>query len=133
MGLYAGDISAAAAWEMLSADGKSTLVDVRTPQEWAVIGVPDLSKIKKQPLLLSWVNNDYSANGNFLGELEAQGFGKDDKLFFMCKGGGRSQAAAIAATAAGYKNAYNVANGFEAQSGWKASNLPYVKDEAKKA
>jgi len=40
---YAGDISAAEAWEKLAADSRAQLVDVRTLAEWNFVGVPDLS------------------------------------------------------------------------------------------
>lgn len=127
MGNYAGDITAEKVWELLSQEGNATLVDVRTPEEWQQVGTPDLSPVNKSPILLSWKTNPgYVKNENFLPEFEAKNIDKDSKIFFLCKGGGRSREAAIAATASGYKNAYNVVSGFEGEGGWKSSNLPFA-------
>jgi rhodanese-related sulfurtransferase len=61
---------------------------------------------------------------------------KDAPLYFICRSGARSRAAAQALTAAGYGRCFNVAGGFEGDvdshghrgmsNGWKASNLPWV-------
>jgi len=124
MGLYAGDISALAAWELLAQDKNANLVDVRTPEEWQA-GTPDLARLGKQALFLSWKTNPgYVLNDNFIKQLEEKKLNKDAPIFFLCKGGGRSRESAIAATAAGYKNAYNIISGFEAEGGWKFSQLP---------
>jgi rhodanese-related sulfurtransferase len=54
----------------------------------------------------------------------------------ICRSGARSAAAAAALTGAGYRNAWNVAQGFEGDrddeghrgtvGGWKAVGLPWV-------
>jgi len=56
-------------------------------------------------------------------------------VLFLCRSGARSRAAAMAATAAGYARAYNVAEGFEGDldaeghrgrvNGWKVAGLPW--------
>jgi len=51
---YAGDVTARQAWEQLSADRRSVLVDVRTPAEWNYVGVPDLSAMGKSLLRVAW-------------------------------------------------------------------------------
>ena len=38
-----GSISARKAWEALERDPSAVLIDVRTPPEWASVGLPDLS------------------------------------------------------------------------------------------
>ncbi len=51
---YAGDVTPEEAWRLLEEEGNAVLVDVRTQPEWAFVGMPDLSKVGKQPLLVSW-------------------------------------------------------------------------------
>ena len=56
-------------------------------------------------------------------------------MLLLCRSGGRSRAAAMALTAAGYAHAYNIAGGFEGDlnatkhrggmNGWKAAGLPW--------
>ena len=66
---YAGDLSPKQAWELLCSDAQAVLVDVRTPAEWAYVGIPDLSGIGKKPVLVPWI--DFPAmqpNERFLDE-----------------------------------------------------------------
>ncbi|MBZ0215274.1 MAG: hypothetical protein K8F25_01870, partial [Fimbriimonadaceae bacterium] len=51
---YAGDVSPCEAWQQLSSDPASFLVDVRTRAEWAFVGIHDLAEIGKAPILLEW-------------------------------------------------------------------------------
>jgi Rhodanese-like domain len=48
-----------------------------------------------------------------IGELKAVGAQLDDDLFFICRSGGRSLAAAKVIAEAGYRACHNVAGGFE--------------------
>ncbi|HVG82231.1 MAG TPA: rhodanese-like domain-containing protein [Methylomirabilota bacterium] len=136
---YAGDVTARQAWEQLSADRRSVLVDVRTPAEWNYVGVPDLSAMGKSLLRVAWQGYPGLAlNPHFAEELNRGGISKDDQLFFLCRSGARSRAAAEAMTALGFKRCYNVADGFEGpkdgeghrgtSSGWKASGLPWTQE-----
>ena len=60
---------------------------------------------------------------------------KDAPLYFLCRSGIRSKAAAIAMAEAGFTACFNVAGGFEGppddrghrggSSGWKAEGLPW--------
>lgn len=134
--LYAGDVSPAEAWEALQADKTAQLIDVRSAPEWAFAGLPNLDNLGKQTVTLSWkFYPNFDLNPDFIAKLEAQHPNKSAPLYFLCKTGGRSTDAAIAATQAGYTAAYNVTGGFEGDmnnnrqrgqvSGWKASNLPW--------
>jgi rhodanese-related sulfurtransferase len=134
---YAGDISPTQAWKLLSEDDAAMLVDVRTPAEWNYVGVPDLSNVGKKPLLLPWVFfPSMERNEEFVTQLENAGLDRDAPLLFICRSGARSRAAAIAMTARGFKNCYNVATGFEGDpdqarhrgtvSGWKVEGLPWL-------
>jgi len=136
---YAGDVTAREAWEQLSADRRSVLVDVRTPAEWSYVGLPDLSPIGKTVARVAWQGYPGLAlNPRFGDELAGCGLAKDDAIFFICRSGARSRAAAIAATRAGYREAYNLAGGFEGArdaerhrgraEGWKAAGLPWTQD-----
>jgi rhodanese-related sulfurtransferase len=134
---YAGDISAAEAWALLEKDPKARLVDVRTTAEWNYVGVPDLSSVGHEAVLVEWqAFPTMRVNPAFVAEAEqAAAAAKDAPVMFLCRSGVRSRAAAIAMTAAGYSRAYNIAGGFEGdpdgerhrgtKNGWKASGLPW--------
>lgn len=136
---YAGDVAPSDAWADLDREHGAQLVDVRTRPEWAFVGVPDLSSVGKKVILLPW--QDYPAmqvNPNFIAELERAVPDKSAPVYFLCRSGVRSRAAAIAATEAGYQRCYNVADGFEGAldrerrrgraAGWKAAGLPWLQD-----
>jgi rhodanese-related sulfurtransferase len=138
---YGGDVSAVDAWRDLQATAAATLIDVRTEAEWAFVGLPTLDAIGKAPLLVAW--NDFPSGArlpDFAGRLKAAldevGIGPDAPLYFICRSGARSRSAAIIATAAGYRRAYNIEHGFEGAldasqhratpGSWKAEGLPWV-------
>jgi len=134
---YAGDITPAQAWERLTRDPGARLIDVRTQAEWMYVGVPDLSQLEKQPLLVQWqVFPSMARNESFAQQLEAQGIGRDDTLLFLCRSGVRSLAAAELMASLGFTHSYNISDGFEGaldgarhrggKGGWKASGLPWV-------
>ncbi|WP_096702149.1 rhodanese-like domain-containing protein [Magnetospirillum sp. 15-1] len=134
---YAGEISPAAAWERLASDPSAKVIDVRTQAEWSFVGVPDLSPVGKQVLLVSWqVFPTMARNDAFVAQVEAHGVKKDDTLLLLCRSGVRSRAAAELLTQLGYTGAWNVTDGFEgphdstkhrgAVAGWKASGLPWA-------
>lgn len=137
---YAGDRSVTEVFDSLKADGSAILVDVRTNAEWTFVGIPDLSKLEKEVILAEW--QGFPSNGPHEGfasqlsdALTQKGLDQNAAIFFLCRSGVRSKAAAIAMTALGYKNCYNVAGGFEgghdaeghrgSVSGWKAQGLPW--------
>ena len=123
-------------WEALKSDPKAQLVDVRTEAEWTFVGLPDLSPAGKQAVLIQWqVFPDMHVNADFADQLKQAGFTPDQHLYFICRSGQRSLAAAQEAQAAGFPHAHNVAEGFEGPpngsghrgtvAGWKARNLPW--------
>ncbi len=124
------------AWNALKTEKDAQLVDVRTTAEWSFIGLPDLSEAGKQPLTISWqVFPQMAVNPGFVDDLRKAGLTPDHHIYFLCRSGGRSMAAAQAAQAAGFPHVYNVADGFEGNpdheghrgtiAGWKASELPW--------
>jgi rhodanese-related sulfurtransferase len=133
---YAGDVTPADAWSALSQTPHAQLVDVRTQAEWAFAGVPSLDSLSRTVKTVSWkFYPNFDVNPRFVEQLEAAVPEKSTPLYFLCKTGGRSTDAAIAATAAGYTACYNIEGGFEGDintnhqrgqvNGWKASRLPW--------
>ena len=123
-------------WEALAQDPAARLVDVRTDMEWTTIGVPDLTGAGKEAILISWqVAPAMQRNPGFEAQLRDAGLEPDHKIYFLCRSGVRSMAAAEAALAAGYKHAFNIADGFEGPpdssgqrgttAGWQADQLPW--------
>jgi len=134
---YAGDITPSEAWQRLSQGSGVTLIDVRTEAEWMYVGVPDLSGLNKQPLLVSWqVFPTMTLNAAFAKQIEALGVTRENALLFLCRSGVRSRAAAELMTSLGFHHSYNISDGFEGppdgdrhrgvRAGWKASGLPWV-------
>jgi rhodanese-related sulfurtransferase len=123
-------------WEALRSEPKAQLVDVRTDAEWNFVGLPDLSSVGKQVVPIQWqVYPTMTINPAFADQLKEVGFTPDHHIYFICRSGQRSHAAARAAQAAGFPHAYNVADGFEGSidadghrgvaAGWKAEGLPW--------
>ena len=48
------DVEVEEVWERLKRDPASVLIDVRTQAEWTFVGVPDISSLGKQLLLIEW-------------------------------------------------------------------------------
>ncbi len=137
MAEYEGDITPEEAREMMLDNPQAVLVDVRTEAEWRFVGVPDTSETGREPVFVEWVNYPEGArNANFVEQLTEAGIGQETgaPVIFLCRSGQRSIGAAIAATAAGMRPAYNVLDGFEGGTdqeghrgvqGWKAAGLPW--------
>ena len=135
---YAGDLTPQQAWDLLAADDRALLVDVRTDAEWRYVGIPDTSSLGRRPAFIEWVSYPSGQpNTSFLASLASAGLGPGDgrPIVFLCRSGGRSVAAATAAATAGYGPAYNVLDGFEGdvgsdghrgEHGWRAAGLPWM-------
>lgn len=139
-GVAIDDVTVAETWSRLQADRTAVLVDVRTKAEWSFVGLADLSSIGKQPLLIEWQTYpagqiDPQFAEKLTSQLEAAGTSKDHEIFFLCRSGGRSKAAASVLAARGFTRCRNVADGFEgpldatrqrgSAGGWKAAGLPW--------
>ena len=123
-------------YDALCSDPAAQLVDVRTDAEWTYVGLADLGAAGKQPALIPWqIFPAMQVNTAFIDQLKAAGATPDHALYFICRSGVRSLAAAQAAIEAGFPRAYNVADGFEGppdaaghrgqMAGWKADGLPW--------
>jgi rhodanese-related sulfurtransferase len=123
-------------WEALRGNPDARLVDCRTDVEWNFVGVPDLADVQKDTILIPWqVYPTMQVNAAFAEHLKQAGIEPKHHVYFLCRSGVRSLAAARAAQAAGFPHAYNVADGFEGPvdrtshrgsvAGWKADGLPW--------
>jgi rhodanese-related sulfurtransferase len=138
---YAGDVGPRACLDTLQQDQTAQLVDVRTTAEWAYVGLTELSSAGKEPIRVEWqvfpsMTVDAEFTAKVAAALAARHAGKEAPLYFLCRSGVRSKAAAKAMTAAGYTRCFNVAGGFEGPpdpdghrgrvAGWKAEGLPWT-------
>lgn len=125
---YTGALLPAEAAGLMKAGVK--LVDVRTRPELHYVGkVPGSIPVEWQ----TWPGG--KPNPEFLGELSAM-VGKEEPVMFICRSGARSHSAAEAAMRAGWKETYNVLEGFEGDkdaeghrgtvNGWRKAGLPWV-------
>ena len=128
---YSGKVTPDDAWKLF-VNGQAHIVDVRAAEERKFVGhVPNTFHVAWQtgPALIK--------NPRFLRDLESK-LSKDAVILLLCRSGKRSAAAAEAATAAGFKNVFNVREGFEgdldekqqrgASGGWRQRGLPWVQD-----
>ncbi|MDR7090073.1 rhodanese-like domain-containing protein [Cellvibrio fibrivorans] len=128
---YAGIVAPDDAWKLFI-NGQAHLVDVRAAEERKFVGhVPNTLHVAWQtgPALIK--------NPRFVRELENK-LPKDAVILLLCRSGKRSAAAAANATTAGFKNVFNVREGFEGDlddrqqrgtnGGWRQRGLPWVQD-----
>lgn len=125
---YAGAVLPKEAHLLMQAGAK--LVDVRTDAELHYVGsVPGSEAIEWNTF------PEGQRNPAFLAQL-ARAVGKGEPVMFLCRSGVRSHQAAIAATEAGWGEAYNILEGFEGDKdgaghrnvtgGWRKAGLPWV-------
>lgn len=126
------------AWQGLESDPDAVLVDVRTRAEWSFVGAPDLSGIGKQVILTEWRRfPTMEVNGGFSDELLAHLGTPPQRVYFICRSGGRSLEAArdFATRLPESAECVNVVEGFEGDldqdghrarlNGWKARGLAW--------
>lgn len=131
---YAGAVTPQEAYELLQADARVRLIDVRTTAERDWVGRVAIPEA--QHGAVQW--NTYpggAPNPDFLAQLAAVA-GKDDVLLFLCRSGVRSRHAAKLATEHGYTNCFDILQGFEGDKdgaghrksvgGWCHAGLPWL-------
>ncbi len=131
MGLsYEGALLPVEAYEIMQSAPGSKLVDVRSRAELDWVGrIPGAVEIE-------WMTYPgMKQNPGFMAALEQQ-VDKEALVMFICRSGARSHSAAMAATLAGYRDSYNVLQGFEGDKnpqghrnsleGWRAAGLPWM-------
>jgi rhodanese-related sulfurtransferase len=125
---YAGALLPAEAHALMQ--GGARLVDVRTQPELLYVGrIPGSAAIEWQ----TYPGN--RPNPDFLEDL-ADAVPKDQPVMFLCRSGARSHSAADAATRAGWRECYNILEGFEGDKdaaqhrgtvgGWRKAGLPWI-------
>jgi rhodanese-related sulfurtransferase len=125
---YAGALLPAEAHALMQSG--AALVDVRTQPELVYVGkVPGSVAVEWQ----TYPGN--RPNPGFLDQLAAA-VPKDQPVMFLCRSGARSHAAAEAATRAGWRECYNILEGFEGDKdaqqhrntvgGWRKAGLPWT-------
>ena len=136
------ELNPAEACRILRERPGTVLVDVRTRAEWAFVGMPDPEGIGRDVWAVEWaVYPSMTPNPTFLAELSDRMGGRvPDRLFFICRSGARSMAAARATGSALARQGIaahctNVAEGFEGDldgdghrgrvNGWKCRGLPW--------
>lgn len=125
------------AWEIIQTDPSAILVDVRTSMEFEYVGHP-LNAVN-----IPWMEApDWQVDPRFVDKVrELLAHRPADKdmeevpLLAICRSGKRSEAAARVLQADGFKNVYNVSEGFEGDrdgqkhrsgiNGWRYHNLPW--------
>ena len=134
---YAGDMSPEKAWETLKTDPKAMLIDVRTPEEWSWVGVPDLSNLGREVFFVPWqLYPQMHENPDFVAQImEAAKPDVESTILLICRSGVRSAYGADVLCAEGFKHCYNVAYGFEGDkgptghrgtiNGWKVSGMAW--------
>jgi rhodanese-related sulfurtransferase len=128
---YEGALTPDEAAEVLNLAPGSRLVDVRSHAEMDLVGgIPGV-------VLVEWMTYPgWHPNPHFLSQLK-QSVNPEALTLFICRNGQRSHRAAEAATLAGYRDCYNVLEGFEGDlnpasghrsemNGWKARGLPWI-------
>ena len=130
------NIAPVAVWQALREYPLAQMVDVRTDAEWNFVGIADLSDAAKTPALIPWqIFPSMQVNALFTDQMKQAGLKPENRIYFLCRSGIRSMAAAEAAIAAGFAHAYNISDGFEGPpdghghrgivAGWKAQGLPW--------
>jgi rhodanese-related sulfurtransferase len=131
---YAGAVTPQEAYALLQSDSRIKLIDVRTNAErdWVGrVGIPE-----NQHDAVQWnVYPGGTPNPEFVGQLQ-QTAEKDNVLLFLCRSGVRSRHAAKLATEQGFKQCFDILEGFEGDkdaeghrktvNGWCKVGLPWI-------
>jgi rhodanese-related sulfurtransferase len=124
---YRGAVTPREAWTLVES-GAARILDVRTREEWALVGrIPGAEEVE-------WKRyGDWQLNPEFTAEVQRR-FRADERILLMCRSAQRSHDAAAHLAAAGFTDAYNVLEGFEGDknavsqrtiNGWKVRGLPW--------
>ena len=145
LGLYVTSKEAFARWQ--AEPGKVKILDVRTPEEFFFVGHPTMAW--KVPVALQTWTWDAGKKKfpmqplpDFVARVKEIA-GPKDTLMVLCRSGGRSAIAVNMLAQAGFRNAWNVVDGFEGdqvkdaesvfdgmrvRNGWKNSGCPWTYD-----
>ncbi len=115
--------------DFINNNNDSVILDVRTEEEWNMVGKPDGEALNVKTLFISLlIGSDRQRNENFTKDFNEKKISKKNNILIICRSGVRSMAAAELLQQQGYKNLINISDGFEGNpvtgEGWKKSNLP---------
>jgi rhodanese-related sulfurtransferase len=124
------DILSIEAYDMLNTVPNTYLIDVRTRAEYQLIGHPPMAYLFPYLFLTdklekkgeTWIYQFSNKNKSFVEEISKK-FQKTNNLLILCRDGARSILAARELIKNGFKNVYNVKDGFEGPL------FPYFEDE----
>jgi rhodanese-related sulfurtransferase len=131
---YAGAVTPAEGFELLQLDPGARLVDVRTRAELDWVGRPLIGD--GQYVHLEWSSYPGGApNPDFIEQLRRL-VSPQTPLLLLCRSAARSKSAAVAATQAGFEQAFDLLEGFEGGKdgqghrktveGWCFRGLPWI-------
>lgn len=143
LGLYVTAKEAFAKWQ--AAPDNVKILDVRTPEELHFVGHPTMAwKVPVAVQSYEWDDAKkcfpMAALPDFVSRVKEVAK-PDDVLMLLCRSGGRSAIAVNLLAQAGFKNAWNVVDGFEGdkvedagsvfhgmrmRNGWKNSGCPWT-------
>jgi rhodanese-related sulfurtransferase len=125
---YRGTLTPPEAYAAWQQDSDAVLIDIRTEAELELVG-----RIPKA-INIEWkLYPDWEPNPAFLTSIQRK-FGPETTLVLICRSGVRSHEAAVKLAQSGYRNVYQVLEGFEGEldksgqrklNGWKFYNLPW--------
>ncbi|OIR02481.1 thiosulfate sulfurtransferase GlpE [mine drainage metagenome] len=132
---YAGALTPQEAFDVLQANPKALLVDVRTQAELELVGrIPGALNVEWAFYPGMVANSGFAEQ--LVSQLNQRQLDKDSVLIFLCRTGGRSNNAATVAASLGFTQAYNTLEGFEGEAndskqrtminGWKHAGLPWT-------
>ena len=107
----------------LETGSNKVLLDVRTTEEWDMVGKPDGDKIGLKTYFLE-IKRD--AFFDFVKEFKDFNINQDNEILVICKSGERSQISAELLYRENYKT-INISDDFEGSTegvGWKGCDLP---------
>jgi len=131
------EITPREAWDILQSNPRAVVLDVRSKVEFDYVGHPVGAVHVPWQEFPGW-----QADPQFVekvrGKLADRGAANPEQeltVLSMCRSGSRSRAAAQVLAASGFRNVYNVAQGFEGdrdqhghrgtQGGWRFHGLPW--------
>jgi rhodanese-related sulfurtransferase len=131
-------LAPARAWELLQDEPRAVLIDVRSSMEYLFVGHA------RGSVHVAWIDEpDWVVNPHFLTEVRKVMLGgigveehaNDAPVLLICRSGKRSLEAGKSLIENGFKDVYNVAEGFEGElgehhhrsttGGWRFHGLPW--------
>ncbi len=143
LGLYLTAKEAFGKWH--GSTEKVFILDVRTQEEYIFVGHAPMARnipvrVLNQELTTKKRRPVMEPNPNFVSQVKRY-YKANDKILIMCRSGGRSAMAVNLLAEAGFKNVYNITDGFEGdavkdpqsyyygkrvKNGWRNSGAPWT-------